>query len=402
MDKDPAMEQEFATESTTRSKVAVTIAAAALLAAAVAGCSHGPVATPKTLTAKGRVAFVAQGKPGDVLFVSRLDGSGQRRVRVPGTHGRVQIGTPVFSPDGSRFAFLARSSRIDRAYVAAAAGQWVRALPIAPRLLTHTGGLAWSHDARLLAFCSTQDDDVGLFLVRANGRGLRKLPALPLGTAPPGGHPDGIGAISWSPADDRLAFGVAYTFDDPGPATTKIATIGLADAAASTVATTGPLGDLVWLVDGRTLAFTQWSNGITGSLATVDLASGVTREPLKDSVDWSSPLLFTTRGLVVKWFDDRARAARLALVGNRGKHVRDLWKIARYSDDPDPLGLMGGPLSAEEVYPVAISRDGRRVALERFEPHALRVVSLGGRTLLARRLHAPKGHRLGDVVIFLK
>jgi hypothetical protein len=399
MDKDPAMAHEFATEITTRRRVAVTIAGAILLVTMVAGCTHGAVETPHTETAKGRVAVVAQGKPGDLLLVSRLDGSAQRRVRVPGTRGRVHIGTPVFSPDGGRFAFVARSSGIDRAYIAAAAGQWVRALPIAPRLLAHSGGLAWSHDAKLLAFGSTQDDDLGLFVVGANGRGLRKLPVLPLATVPPGGHPNGIGAISWSPADDRLAFGVTYTFDDPGPATTKIATIGLADAAASTVATAGPLGDVVWLVDGRTLAFTQWSDGITGSLATVDLASGATRNPVKDSVEWSGPLLLSARGIVVKWFDDRARAARLALVDNRGKEVRDLWKIAKYSDDPL---VLGGPLSAEEVYPVAISRDGRRVALERFEPHAFRIVSLSGTTLLARRLRAPKRYRLGEVEIFLK
>lgn len=116
---------------------------------------------------KGLIVFQRgiANRDGEDLFVMGANGRGLRRL----THGGG--GTPDWSPDGRRVAFM----RHNHIYVIDANGQGLR------RLTRRSGSdPVWSPDGRWIAFTSGY-----LYLMRSDGRGLRRV-LVP----PPTGHPD--------------------------------------------------------------------------------------------------------------------------------------------------------------------------------------------------------------------
>ena len=121
---------------------------------------------------KGLIVFqrAVANRDGEDLFTIRANGRGLRRL----THGGG--GTPDWSPDGKRVAFMHHN----HIYVIDANGQRLLRL-------THGSGSdpAWSPDGRWIAFTSGN-----LYVMRSNGRGLRRLLA-----PPPTGHPERRGVL---------------------------------------------------------------------------------------------------------------------------------------------------------------------------------------------------------------
>lgn len=174
---------------------------------------------------------------GSRLALMRSDGSGLRLL--PAQTG--DDGEPAFSPDGRRLVFTGRDGPADaqsaRLYVLVLASGRVRRLTRAP-----STEAAWSVRGRIAFSRGT-----GVYAIRPNGKGLRRLTS--------GSSPD------WSPGGRRLALvrdGVIYI---------------LSGGRARRLRGTGQaVGNPVWSPDGRRIAFDSDSG-----IATIGIQGHVLR-----------------------------------------------------------------------------------------------------------------------------
>jgi TolB protein len=139
----------------------------------------------------------------------RSDGTGARRLgpRCPREAGACSRRAPALSPDGRRIAFLYSTSTFappsgGAALVLADANlRRPRFLAWSPKLLGSADAPVWSPDGTRLAFGvirgsgSTAKDGRALFVIRADGKGLRRLTPWSLKA---GDRPD------WSPDGRRI------------------------------------------------------------------------------------------------------------------------------------------------------------------------------------------------------
>lgn len=112
------------------------------------------------------------------IYVMNSDGSGRRRL----TLSPQRDGDPVWSPDGGRLAFVRVQGGRSDIYVVNADGSELRRLAhaITFRLLPGSSSgfgahPAWSPDGRKIAFMSNRDGKDDIFVVNADGSGLRNL-----------------------------------------------------------------------------------------------------------------------------------------------------------------------------------------------------------------------------------
>ena len=139
---------------------------------------RGLVASSPSWSPNGRwIAFTGSGgvfgECKSDLFVIRPDGTGLRRVLAG-------VSNPAWSPDGRRFAFV----RGNAIHVASSSGRGVRRLVAG----SHPD---WSPDGRRLAFMREVGGTTRVFVVGANGRGVRPLTSVRGFQLDPDWSPDG-------------------------------------------------------------------------------------------------------------------------------------------------------------------------------------------------------------------
>jgi Tol biopolymer transport system component len=176
-------------------------AASLLAACSSSDASPGPPpsAPPRPLVVDGRIVFA--GDDGEIHLLSLRTDSSRAVTSIPGDR---------FDPDGHRHLVVFRDSRSgvnvdDEIYVVRSDGAHLRNLTNAPG--SNEWGPAWSPDGTRIAFNSDREGMPQVYVMRADGTGIRRLSDVW------GEYP------AWSPDGDRIAFesymGGTTAFGDP-------------------------------------------------------------------------------------------------------------------------------------------------------------------------------------------
>jgi Tol biopolymer transport system component/serine/threonine protein kinase/tetratricopeptide (TPR) repeat protein len=153
---------------------------------------------------------------------------------------------PDYSPDGTRIAFASNRDGATEIYVMQADGSGVRRLTFNT---TEDDCPAWSHDGRKIAFQSRRDGQMEVYVMDADGSNQRNLTNSPGEDTRP----------AWSPDDRRIAYG-ANTLD--APTNYEIFTMRT-DGSDKIKLTDNPSfdSDATWSPDGQKIAFTSARDG---------------------------------------------------------------------------------------------------------------------------------------------
>lgn len=156
----------------------------------------------------------------------------------------------VFSPDGRRLALCLDKTAPNQGdmevYTLAADGEDLQGVLLSAGKLSHEEWPSWSPDGQWLALTSTRDGNQELYVVRPDGRDLRRLtsdPALDM-------HP------AWSPDGQRIVFATNRWGD------LELASIRPDGSDLVRLTTSPGLDDYpVWSPNGRQLAFVSNRSG---------------------------------------------------------------------------------------------------------------------------------------------
>jgi TolB protein len=148
----------------------------------------GSAAAASRSSLKGTIAFLSGSQVPNGIYLMRPDGSGLRRLESNQEKGA----TPAWSPDGQRIAFADRRGGEHLAiYVVNADGSGLQ--QVTHPTSTDDESPSWSPDGRRIVFEVNLDGELGISVVNLDGSGRRRLTA------------DGE-SPAWSPAGRRIAF----------------------------------------------------------------------------------------------------------------------------------------------------------------------------------------------------
>ena len=138
------------------------------------------------------------------LETSNLDGSDRRRLTQDG--GQLSV-APDWSPDGTRIAFIDTASPNDKLKIIRIDGTIELQTDIRARIRYKTGrGPQWSPDGRTIAFVAQVGTGAVLYSLKPDGTGLIETFAAPV----PQQWKNSISNPSWSPDGEWLAFALSY------------------------------------------------------------------------------------------------------------------------------------------------------------------------------------------------
>ncbi|MBI2963639.1 MAG: TolB family protein [Deltaproteobacteria bacterium] len=242
-----------------------------------------------------RIVFHARrpAQKGDALPTRKIwiidrDGRNERRL----SDGAAEEYHPVFSPDGSRIAFVSEANGSRDVWLMDADGKNPLPLTDDPGLEDHP---CWSPDGSRLAYVALPKDggNFDLWIMNADGSGKRKVTFTAANEVFPAWHPQGhrialasdvngnFDLYTVSLPDEKLAPLVTGPSNDtrpawspdgtkiaftrwPGEGRSRDATLWIANADGSVpteIAVAAPAAHPSWASDGRTLAFQRASEG---------------------------------------------------------------------------------------------------------------------------------------------
>ena len=192
------------------------------------------------------------------------------------TSGKKSSSGPVWSPDSKRLAFTSDRDGKRQIYVIAPAGGEAAQLTNEE---TGVGAIAWSPDGASIAFTSSgpesktmkdRKEKYGDFFIVGGDYAMNhlwrvKIPAdipsdpkkLPKPDAITSGDAFNVGAFSWSPDSQRIAFAAQRDPDLGSSDTEQIYVVTLSDLHVRKLTDTpGPNGSPKWSPDGRQIAYT--------------------------------------------------------------------------------------------------------------------------------------------------
>ena len=222
-------------------------------------------AAPSAADLRGKIAFVRRvGQTSNpMIYLMNPDGSAQTLWTETLAADDLR-----WSPDGTRLAF---SDGFDIRVLSAGGGPAQRIT----KDTTENRGPAWSPDGTKIAFSGTKNNEVGIYIINADGSGASRRVGSESGGGP-----------SWSPDGKKIAY---VTFDS---AMGSIVTINVDGSPAPTKLATGYVTAAAWSPDGRKLLFRQYPSIVTinadgGGLQTLATWPGTIPSP--DNGDAAEP-----------------------------------------------------------------------------------------------------------------
>jgi TolB protein len=238
-----------------------------------------------TCTEAAQLAVAMQVTGNTDIYRMKSNGTGLTRL----TTDPAYDGSPAWSPDGSRIAFVSYRDGQGEIYVMNADGSGQTRLTAAPKDDVNP---VWSPDGTRMAFTSFREDNNGeLYVINANGSGEQRLTVNPLSDGKPVWSPDSRRIVYESRRTE--GFGI-FSMNADGTDQVRItsSTMIAMDPAVSP--------------DGRRIAFSVVTNTVNDLYAINADGSGIARVVTNGSAPKWSPdglaLLFTSNSLCTYYY----------------------------------------------------------------------------------------------------
>lgn len=333
---------------------------------ALAATFVGPEPRIRTLIGPAADTLVAF-EDGQSVFVARVDGSARRKI----SGDLDQARAPVFSPDGTRVAFLDQSpgdSLGTRLLIARVDGSG-SPIDVAPGIQvpsTSVTVVAWSPDGERIAFAADDRGVATIFVAASDGSGATAI-------TDPSAHRD---LPSWSPDGEWIAYrttqpdGIRRRLETSRPDGSDVQVV------TAVIGADGALSKARWSPTTHSQANFQLSYFLNAGFgsetrAVIDLGFTHTADPLSDGigelVDFGIPwspdgrslaILTANDGVIVADYD--ATPAGYAGVLRKLGPVADCW----LDWSPDGTALYGGsPNGCAQVVVIPLADPAAAITL---------------------------------------